>query len=338
MKHSNVSIFVPHVGCPNKCAFCNQHTISGKTSLPTPESVREICKSALNQVSDTKNAEIAFFGGSFTAIDREYMISLLSAAGEFVGENGFYGIRISTRPDCIDDEILEILKNNKVTAIELGAQSMNDRVLLLNDRGHTADDVRKASELIKQYGFELGLQMMTGLYGSDVETDVYTAKEILKIKPQTVRIYPTVILENTKLSELLKNGEYKPYGFDEAVELCSKLLIEFEENGVKVIKLGLHASEIVESEMVGGFYHPAFRELCESRIFLERIKSEVGFDENVASEFPYKNVMIEVCEKNVSKAIGHKKSNILYFEKFNVNLKIKPCREVSCELKIIEMN
>ena len=166
MKHSNVAIFIPHVGCPHLCSFCNQRNISGENSIPTGEDVKNICFSAINEITDKSNAEIAFFGGSFTAIDRTYMIELLSAASEFVGKGKFKGIRISTRPDYIDDEVLYILKKYGVTSIELGAQSMSDRVLEANERGHSAEDVRKASLLIKEHGFELGLQMMVGLYQS----------------------------------------------------------------------------------------------------------------------------------------------------------------------------
>ena len=155
MKHNNISIFVPHVGCPHLCAFCDQRTISGENKAPKPEDVRRICLQALEEVSDPENTEIAFFGGSFTAIDRKYMISLLEAANEFVGQGRFCGIRLSTRPDYIDDDILALLKEYNVTSIELGAQSLDDTVLFANERGHTADDIISSSKLIRQYGFEL---------------------------------------------------------------------------------------------------------------------------------------------------------------------------------------
>lgn len=337
MKHSNISIFVSHVGCPNKCAFCNQHTISGQTTPPTADDVRIICSTALLEIKDKSNCEIAFFGGSFTAIDRDYMISLLESARGFVGKDMFSGIRISTRPDCVDEEILATLKNYGVTAIELGAQSMCDRVLSLNDRGHKADDVKKASKLVKSFGFELGLQMMTGLYGSDISTDYETALEILKLEPDTVRIYPTVILENTRLAQLYKDGSYKLYPFEDAVKLCSELLVMFEEKGVKVIKLGLHASQIVEGEMIGGYYHPAFRELCEGEIFKKKISKIIGFDESNEENFPCKNVIIAVNPKNLSKALGHRRCNVLYYEKYGVKLQVKADNNLDENIRIIEM-
>ncbi len=186
MKHSNIAIFIPHVGCPHLCSFCNQRNISGEKSIPSGEDVRRICSSAMNEITDKSNTEIAFFGGSFTAIDREYMMELLSAANEFVGKGKFKGIRISTRPDYIDDEILSVLKKYGVTSIELGAQSMSDRVLEANERGHSAEDVRKASSLIKKYEFELGLQMMVGLYQSTESDDYFTMCEIIALKPDGI--------------------------------------------------------------------------------------------------------------------------------------------------------
>lgn len=316
MRHSNVSVFVSHIGCPNRCSFCNQHTISGCSSVPTAEDVRKICEQALLEVSDRKNCEIAFFGGSFTAIKREYMISLLKAANEFLGENGFYGIRISTRPDCVDEEVLEILKSYGVTAVELGAQSMKNSVLLANDRGHTAEDVCKASELVKEYGFELGLQMMTGLYKSSPQDDLETMERIIAVKPQTVRIYPTVVLEGTKLAQLYESGEYRMISFDEMVELCAKILVEFDNAGIKVIRCGLHASDNVEGKQVAGYYHPAFRELCESFVYRRKISELISHSAKKDA------VKIAVSPSCVSRAVGHKKSNYEYFKKLGIDIKI----------------
>lgn len=303
MSHSNISIFVPHKGCPNDCSFCNQRTISGQTVPATPEDVAKAVNTAIEYGIDPKNTEIAFFGGSFTAIEREYMCSLLTAAKCFLDSHKFKGIRVSTRPDCIDNEVLKVLKEYGVTAVELGAQSMDDQVLTANRRGHTADDVRKASELIKEYGFELGLQMMTGLYESDFGKDLYTAKEIVQLKPDTVRIYPTVVLKNTHLGYLQETGEYKAPTAEESSPFCAQLLQLFEKNNIKVIKLGLHSSETVEGDMVGGAYHPAFRELCEGHIYLEKILEKLREkDKNGKYD-------IFVNEKALSKAKGQQKRN-----------------------------
>lgn len=306
MKHSNISIFIPHVGCPHMCSFCDQRTISGAQHLPDGNEVREICGRALSEVKSPENAEIAFFGGSFTAIPRDYMLELLEAAHGFVGEGKFRGIRCSTRPDCIDSEVLGILKEYGVTAIELGAQSMCDEVLAANERGHTAEDVRQASSLIRENGFELGLQMMTGLYGSTPERDRASAAEIIAIHPDTVRIYPVVVLKGTMLAELYAEGVYRPVPFDGMTELCAELMEAFTNAGISVIKCGLHASEFVEHDMVAGYYHPAFREICEMHIYRKRIAE-------LLAGMSSGGFRIAVGSRHISKAVGQKKANIIYF-------------------------
>lgn len=313
MSHSNISVFIPHKGCPNCCSFCNQRTISSTAETPDSEKVKSILEEACPKLKNPSDTEIAFFGGSFTAVERSYMISLLEAAQPFLDEYGLAGIRASTRPDKIDREVLDILKKYGVTAIELGAQSMRDDILSMNDRGHTAEDVRNASRLIKEYGFELGLQMMTGLYGASPEDDSFTADELIKLKPDTVRIYPTVILGGTRLADLYQSGVYKPVPFDEEAELCADIMQRFEENGIRVIRLGLHASEDVEGQAVGGYYHPAMREICLGIIFRKKI-------ENALSEKGrYK---VSVVPKAVSMAIGQKKCNTEYFKKMGYDVKI----------------
>lgn len=315
MRHSNISVFVPHIGCPNMCSFCNQHAISGAESAPTARDVHRICTQAMVEIRDTENTEIAFFGGSFTAIPRDYMEELLEAAQEFIGPGKFKGIRISTRPDCIGREILGLLKSYGVTSIELGAQSMDDEVLEANNRGHSAEDVESASSLIREYGFELGLQMMVGLYKSTRSCELETMERIIKIHPDTVRIYPTVVLSGTKLSELYNSGEYRLMSFDMVVEICAQMLLEFDRAGIKIIKCGLHASDGVEGEQIAGYYHPAFRELCESRIY--RTEMERLIAENPADYYTF-----AVNPKCISKAVGQKKSNQEYFRKAGITVQI----------------
>ncbi len=252
---------------------------------------------------DSKNSEIAFFGGSFTAVDREYMLCLLEAANPYLKD--FAGIRISTRPDNIDRDVLLLLKEYGVSAIELGAQSMNDDVLSLNDRGHNSDSVRNASVLIKEYGFSLGLQMMTGLYGSSRDIDLQTAREFIALGPDTVRIYPTVILKNTKLEKLYISGAYVPDTLDETVNICSELISLFEENNIAVIRVGLHSSETVEGAMLAGGYHPALRELCENRIFYNIIKEKLAAD-----NIPAGRIIISSPPSAVSKITGQKRTNL----------------------------
>lgn len=318
-KKTNVSIFIPHIGCPHRCTFCDQKSISGAAKPPSAKDVAEILEAQAQHLMDKGySAEIAFFGGSFTAVPRVYMLELLGAARAAMERYPVYsGIRCSTRPDCISDEIIGILKEYGVTAVELGAQSMDDEVLRLNERGHTAEDVRQASRLIKQSGIELGLQMMTGLYGDTPEKSFNTAKEFVEINPGTVRIYPTVILKGTKLGELYERGEYHSFGFDETVDLCAACLRLFSENRISVIRMGLHASTDVEREMLGGVYHPAFREIVESRIFLEDLKKQLLGAEKGKH-------LIYTDPKNISKAVGQNKCNINALAQMGYEIEFKP--------------
>ena len=260
----------------------------------------------MNDLGDkAKNSEIAFFGGSFTAIDRDYMMTLLEAAKPYT--KNFSGIRISTRPDYIDEEVLEVLKKYNVTSIELGAQSMDDYVLKANNRGHSSADVIRASKLIKKYNFSLGLQMMTGLYTSTYEKDIYTAQNFIELNPDTVRIYPTVIMKETDLANLYLSGEFVPYTLEQSVDLCSKLILMFEKADIKIIRLGLHYSDSLVKNSLGNNYHPAFKELCESRIFYN------SFIEKTNSVDKSKAFAVYINEKSLSKFYGQKKSNLKSF-------------------------
>lgn len=304
MKHSNVAIFVPHNGCPNQCSFCNQKQITGQCSQPSANDVDKAVNIAINSKGyNSETTEIAFFGGSFTAIDENYMLLLLKTAYKYVCKGMFKGIRISTRPDCINEDILDILKKYGVTAIELGAQSMVDSVLLANDRGHTSNDVVNASNLIKDYCFSLGLQMMTGLYKSSNEDDVFTAKAIAALKPDTVRIYPTIVMENTRLAQMYKDGKYIVSTLENSVSLCSTLLDFFEKKNINVIRLGLHSSDDIEHHRVAGPWHPAFRELCESRSLYNKLTKELFLK-------PKGKYNIYINCKKISQAVGQKKCNV----------------------------
>ena len=307
MKHKNIAIFIPHAGCPHKCSFCDQNTITAQEKLPRGEDVTNICEQAFSAIDDLHDTEIAFFGGSFTAIPRGYLLELLTAAKPFAAQ--CRGVRISTRPDCIDPEILGILQAYHVTAIELGAQSLDDRVLLLNERGHTAQDVLDASRLIRENGFELGLQVMPGLYGADSASDQKTAEAVCDIHPDTVRIYPVVILQGTKLGEWYLSGIYRPIPFRQMVEAVADWCELYQSHGIRIIKIGLHASEFVAENALGGYYHPAFRELCESYGFRCRLEPAVK-----AMHPKGGAVTVRVHPSWVSRAIGHKRENLRYFE------------------------
>lgn len=305
MKQTNLSIFIPHYGCPNCCSFCNQRYISGTEEPPTAKDVERTLKEQLERLKQNEmTAEIAFFGGSFTAVDRAYMTELLKTAYRFTSEypDVYSGIRCSTRPDCISREVLDILKEYGMTSIELGAQSMDNSVLSANRRGHDSDAVRKASALIKEYGFKLGLQMMTGLYLDTPEKSLETAREFIALGADTVRIYPTVILKGTYLGELFEKGEYESFGFDETVDLCAELLDMFDRAGIPVIRLGLHSGGGLSGKILGGVYHPALREIVEGRMTFNKMKEFM----ELSGE---KRFRIYTDRRNISRISGHKKEN-----------------------------
>ena len=328
MKHANISLFVPHAGCPHQCSFCNQKTISGSVKQLTPEDVAKTLKQAVEDKVNPETTEIAFFGGSFTAIERGYMVSLLEETVQYIKKGLFCGIRISTRPDAIDQGILDLLKKYGVTSIELGAQSTDASVLLLNRRGHTRDDIIKASRLIKKNGFSLGLQIMTGLLGDTPEKSLKTADDIISLKPDTVRIYPTIVLEGTYLAEAFKNGTYTPQTVEEAVKLCGEILKKFYDNNVNVIRLGLHSGGNVEEGFIAGPYHPAFGELCESEIYLKEaiklLQEKYPLkNENLCSLTKSKNIIIYVNDRELSKMIGQKSSNKIALKRLGWEVTVK---------------
>ena len=333
MRHLNLAIFIPHAGCPHRCSFCDQRAISGQTVPVRAEEVERLCRETLERwkgrfpqgagVGAKAQSEISFFGGSFTAIDRGYMVELLEAARPFVGPEGFGGIRISTRPDAIDREVLTLLKSYGVTSIELGAQSMDDWVLRLNRRGHTAAQVEEASRLIREMDFSLGLQMMTGLYGDTDEGARETARQLAELGPDTVRIYPTVVLKDTELAWLYEGGGYQPPDVEQSLPLCCDLLDFFEGRGIQVIRLGLHPSEELEENMVAGAYHPAFRELCEGERFYRRILALLEGQRDREGALP-RTMTLLANAKDLSKAIGQGKRNLRRLEAMGCKAAVLP--------------
>jgi len=265
-KFKIIPVFVPHKGCPHLCSFCNQRYITGHIGDTTEKDVEQTVEKYLSTINrENSIIEIAFFGGSFTAIDIEDQRVLLAKAKEYKDSGRVDAIRLSTRPDAVGDDILEHLKYYGVDKIELGVQSMCDDVLIKNGRGHTSDEVRAAVKRIRNYSFELGLQMMTGLIGSDDEKDLYTAREIISLKPDFVRIYPTLVFENTELYERFRDGSYTPQTVEEAARLSSQLMGMFEAENIKVIRVGLLVTEDeAKHHLKAGPYHPRFREIVDS--------------------------------------------------------------------------
>ncbi len=322
MPHANIAVFIPHIGCPARCSFCDQRQITGNRSAPTPQEVRESLEAAAKKLKhDPKETEIAFFGGSFTAVPKEYGNALLQIASETVRKYGLMGIRCSTRPDAVDEETAARLKNYGVTSVELGAQSMRDEVLLKNGRGHSAEDVRKAAACIRNAGLSLGLQMMTGLYGDDDEGALYTADALLSLAPKEMRIYPTLVLKGTTLQKLWSEGKYVPQTLDGAVELCAKLIGKIERAGVRLLKVGLHDSAETKNALAGP-YHPAFMELCRGKIFLDALLSELR-------ALSCRRAVVAVPERSLSTAKGHGKWNLAALARAGFDVKILPDASLS---------
>ena len=312
--HRNIPVFIPHLGCPNLCVFCNQRSISGKQSF-SPETVRDEIEAALATIPSEAEVEIAYFGGSFTGIDRALMIDLLDIARSYVdreedGRARVLGIRMSTRPDYIDAEIMEILSHYPVKTVELGLQSMSDSVLAASKRGHSALDAENACRMIKQAGYSLVGQMMIGLPESSLEDEIYTAKKICDMGADGARIYPTVVFYGTELSDMTKRGEYTPISVEDAVMRSKEVLEVFEKSGVECIRIGLCASDNLgdESLVMGGANHPSLGELVMGEAYFDRMCAEA--DKLIKNAPESGKISFFVPRGELSRAIGQKRKNI----------------------------
>lgn len=318
-----IPIFVPHLGCPNDCTFCNQKKISGQTKMVTAKDVKDTIEYYLSNFKKEDNyIEVAFFGGSFTGIEREKQVELLSAAYEYIKNKKIDSIRLSTRPDYINKDILKMLKKYKVKTIELGVQSSNNYILQKSKRGHTFDDVKTASKLIRRYGFMLGHQMMIGLPESTRKDEIKTAKDLIKLKPKIVRIYPVLVISGTQLERDYISGEYQPLTVETAVETSKELMVLFNRKNIKVIRVGLqNTDEITDpnnanSQVVAGPYHPAFRQLVESALWYDVISTNIK-----KINMKIKDVQIDANPYDINNIVGHKRCNILKIEEiYDTNL------------------
>ena len=304
--HVNIPIFIPHLGCPNMCVFCNQRAISGVCSF-IPEMARETIELHLATVRGrAASCEIAFFGGSFTGIDRGLMISLLDLAEEYVRRGEVSGIRMSTRPDYIDDEIIALLKRYTISAVELGIQSMSDKVLKTSKRGHTADTSREAVRMLREAGFTVVGQMMVGLPGASRENELCTAREICNLGCIAARIYPTIVFRETELADMMARGEYCPLSLDEAVSRSADVLEVFLSSNVECIRIGLCESENLHSDetYVAGPSHPSMGELVYGEIYYKKMCALLD------GITPATEITFAVPRGEISKAVGQKKRNI----------------------------
>ena len=308
-----IPIFVPHLGCPHDCVFCNQKRITGLSTDVTENYVKDTIEEHLSTFPKGKiNVEVAFYGGSFTGIDKEIQRKLLSIPAKYKDEGKINGIRLSTRPDYIDEEILNLLKEYKVDTIELGVQSLKDEVLNKSGRGHNSKQVYIASNLIKGYNFNLGLQMMIGLVDDNREKAIYTAKEFVKLAPYCVRIYPTLIIKDTYLEKMYKNNIYNPLSLEEAVDITTDLLMIFEYYDIDVIRVGLQPTDNITlgKDVIAGPFHPSFRQLVESNIYKIILNDYIKtLDKSIIID---KTMIIETNGKAISNIAGQRSINIKY--------------------------
>lgn len=300
-----IPVFVPHLGCPHQCVFCDQRRISGAQRPASAEDVRRAVLEGLARTEDAGPPVLAFYGGSFTAIPRQAQEELLSAARPFLREGRIAGIRLSTRPDAIDPETLDRLRACGVNTIELGVQSMDPDVLRLSGRGHTPEDAERAAGMVRSAGFELILQMMTGLPGDTREKSVRTAERFVDLAPDGVRIYPTVIIRGTPLYEMWRAGLYREHTVEEAVDWCAEIAEIFDEAGIPVIRLGLNPTDdLSRGGAAAGAYHPALGELVLARRYLARERALLSEADRGA------DVLFAVAPGRVSAATGQKRANV----------------------------
>jgi histone acetyltransferase (RNA polymerase elongator complex component) len=322
-----IPFFISHSGCPHQCVFCNQINITGyNKSFDISLVPRRIEEYLVFDPGDDP-VQVAFYGGSFTALPAEIQTAYLEAVRPFIATGRVKGIRLSTRPDCITTEGIALLKKYHVDTIELGAQSMDDRVLALSERGHTAADTMHAVSLLRKEAFLIGLQLMPGLPGDSTEGFMKTVEKTISLKPDFVRIYPALVIKGTPLAELYRIRRYSPLSLDEAVALCKRALLNFEETGVEVIRMGLQPTEELEKPgtIIAGPYHPAFRQLVESAILLDKMEALL------TNEIPLcRDATFLVHPLDLSVAIGQKRTNLLQLKnQFGLNtIRVHPNKSI----------
>jgi histone acetyltransferase (RNA polymerase elongator complex component) len=307
IRHFNIPIFMPEMACPFRCAYCDQHRISGQNQIPDAEQVNKLIQRNLGTFpKGPKQVEIAFFGGNFTGLPYEMQRNFLAIAQNYLRSGEVQGIRLSTRPDYIDAERLQLLKDYGVSTIELGAQSLDAGVLQACGRGHGPEAVEQASEMILASGFRLGLQMMIGLPGDTIQKSVETAKRIIALNAHETRIYPCLIVKSTELEQMYLQGKYLPVSLDVAVEWSLKLWLLFRQAGVNVIRIGLHPSEGLHGDaLVAGPYHPSFKELVMTALWRNMFEKYPAWPQG-------DSVLIEVPANELGVAIGHKAANRIW--------------------------
>jgi histone acetyltransferase (RNA polymerase elongator complex component) len=307
-----IPVFIPHQGCPHRCVFCDQAAITGISGATIrPDAIRDQVTFYLSSMQSKHATQIAFYGGNFLGLNDEDITSLLSEATSFVAMGRVDSIRFSTRPDTIDNAQLALLSPFPVQTIELGAQSMDDRVLAKSCRGHLAADTQKAVPLLKDKGYDIGIQLMVGLPGDDEGRSLETARQVVALAPDFVRIYPTVVLKNSPLAKLLERGEYAPWSLERTVALVKELVLVFKENKIPIIRMGLQASEDLDKgcHVLAGPYHPAFGHLVMSKMMFDNAIAAINqldLPKNRASA----TIVLTVHPRSESQLRGMKNENM----------------------------
>lgn len=313
-----IPFFIPHSGCPHQCVFCDQRRITGATERPDPASVPDTIRRYLAASDGTGPAEVAFFGGTFTALPPAVQREYLSAVRAFIASGAVCGIRISTRPDALGPDVVPLLREAHVTTVELGVQSFNDEVLRRSGRGHTAQDALRATALLKEEGFSVGLQLMAGLPGDSEQVFRATIAQAVSLRPDFVRIYPVIVIRDTPLERLYRSGQYHPLPLETAVSLCVHAVRSFSDAGIPVIRAGLQQTADLEQAgtVVAGPWHPSFRQLVDSAILLEAMRSALR---------TVREPVLYVHPSDLSSAIGQHRGNIRALgEEFQIDLTVMP--------------
>ncbi len=335
-KHAIIPVFIPHKGCPNDCVFCNQKAITARTADINPEDVKKIIEEYLPtlQGRNLETIEVAFFGGSFTGIPIEEQSDFLEVAADYKRRGLIDKIHMSTRPDYIDKEILDNLRKYDADIIELGVQSFHPDVLKASNRGHSVDDVYKACDLIKSYGFELGIQLMIGLPSDSLERCIYSAEETVKIAPSLARLYPTIVLNDTELLRMYQRGEYSPLTTDEAVAITKEMYKILDNAGIKILRVGLKSTDLITDggEIRGHTFHPAFRQLVEGEIAKEQLEAQLNEYIQTRQENQFQSqAQVQAYERfefrsssnSFSNMIGNSRRNKNYFAEKYPDIRIK---------------
>jgi histone acetyltransferase (RNA polymerase elongator complex component) len=314
-----IPIFIPHQGCPQHCLFCNQISISGKYLQKEDDAVlvRQTITEWLGFSQNHSEVQVAFYGGSFTCLSKERQKILLDAVQPFLKKGDVNSIRLSTRPDCMDDEICDFLLAHGVKTVELGVQSLDDRVLMAAERGHSREDSLQAIRILKEKGLELGIQLMPGLPYENTLSFFATLHGVIECEPDFVRLYPTLVINGSGLAVEYHKGKYRPMSMNRAIALCCLAKERLEQAGIQIMRMGLQASETLEEELVAGPYHPAFGEFVAARLWFKRVRPLL------AGCPSGKQIHLRICNRDISAFVGPKRVNMRRLQLLGLEKRLK---------------